>query len=165
MIGRRSLALAAALAASFAAALPASAKPETFQIDAVHSAVIFRIKHLDASWVYGRFNSFAGSFTVDEENPAASKVSVAIDVASVDTGNKTRDDHLRTPDFFDVAQFPKITFESTAVKKAGDGLYDVTGNLSLHGAVKTVTIRMQKVGTGKNPMDGSILMGFEGTVE
>jgi polyisoprenoid-binding protein YceI len=131
------------------------AAPETFTVDPVHSAILFRTKHLNVSHVYGRFNEFSGQITVDDDNLANASVKIDVKAQSLDTGNTKRDDHLRTPDFFSVAQFPTISFVSTAVKKTGD-TYEVTGNLSLHGVTKL----------GKGPgMEGKTVIGFEGTLD
>jgi polyisoprenoid-binding protein YceI len=141
----------------------AAAAPETFQIDPVHSTIIFRTKHLNAGHVYGRFDEFSGTVTVDDANLAAAKVEVSVKAQSLNTGNAKRDEHLRSPDFFAVAQFPTITFTSTSVKKAGDG-YEVSGNLTLHGATKSVTVRMQRLGQGTN-QEGKTVVGYEGTLD
>jgi polyisoprenoid-binding protein YceI len=118
---------------------------------------------MDVANAYGRFNKFSGTITLDDANPASCGVRMEIDVASVDTGNASRDDHLRNADFFNAAQFPKMTFVSTAVKKTGDE-YQVTGDLSLHGVTKSVVAKMTKTGQGKS-RDGKPLVGFEGTLD
>ena len=143
---------------------PAYAAAEGYAIDPAHSFVMFRIKHLDIGYVYGRFNEFAGTVQLDEASPSTSSVNVEVKATSVDTGVKQRDDHLRTPEFFGVAQFPTITFKSTAVKKTDDTHFDVTGDLTIHGVMKPVTVRMEKTGAGKDPW-GKFRIGFEGTVE
>lgn len=144
-----------------AVASTASAAPVKYDVDAVHSAVLFRIQHLGAGYTYGRFNGIEGSVTFDAANPAASSVSLKIAAASVDTGNTDRDNHLRSPDFFDVAKFPHITFTSTSVKAAGENQFEVSGKLSLHGVTKDVTVTMEKTGEGKG-RQGEALIGFEG---
>lgn len=153
----------AALALAAVAVLPAFAKSEGYTLDAVHSSVTFRIKHLNVGFIYGRFNTVSGSWKFDAENPSASSVKVEVKTASIDTNNTQRDDHLRSPEFFGAAQFPTITFTSTAVKKADDTHFDVTGDLSMHGVTKSVTVRMEKTGTGTDPW-GGYRMGFEGTL-
>jgi polyisoprenoid-binding protein YceI len=142
----------------------AAAAPETYEIDPVHSTIIFRTKHMNVSYVYGRFDDFSGKITVDDQNLANAKVEVTVKTQSVSTGNGARDDHLRSPDFFAAAQFPTITFASTGVKKTGDA-YDVTGNLTLHGVTKPVTVKMQKVGQGPGWQGKGALIGFEGTLD
>lgn len=141
----------------------ASAAATTYKIDVVHSAVIFRIHHMGAGYTYGRFNDFGGTLAIDEEKPEASSVAVEVKVDSVDTNAAKRDAHLKSPDFFNAAQFPTITFKSTAVKKNGDAAFDVTGDLTLHGVTKSVTVKMEKTGTGKDH-EGNPIVGFEGTL-
>jgi polyisoprenoid-binding protein YceI len=118
------------------AAAPVRAADE-YAIDPVHSGVTFKISHLGLSWVHGRFNDFSGAFTID---PDAGKCAFALNIKteSVDTANAKRDEHLRSPDFFNAKQFPAITFQSTAVKAVKDG-YEVTGDLTLHGVTKSIT--------------------------
>jgi polyisoprenoid-binding protein YceI len=111
---------------------------DNYGIDPMHSGVNFKISHIGLSWIYGRFNSYSGSFTIDPEDAAKSTFGLKINTDSIDTNNKTRDNHLRSPDFFNVKQFPAITFESTGVKAIQDG-YEVTGNLTMHGVTKPVT--------------------------
>ncbi len=141
---------------------PASAALDTYDIDASHSAVIFRIQHMKAGYQYGRFNDFSGTVAFDEANVGASSVKVEVKTTSVDTHNEKRDDHLRNPDFLDCAQFPTMTFSSTSVKAAGTD-YEVAGNLTLHGVTKPVTVKMTKTGAAADPW-GGYRMGFEGTL-
>jgi polyisoprenoid-binding protein YceI len=141
------------LALTLAAALPQEKKPPMpagdFKIDGVHSTVIFRCKHMNASWSFGRFDKIDGSFTIDAAKPEASKVDITIDASSIDTNNSHRDDDLRGPNFFDVKQFPTATFKSKSVAKKGDDVLSVTGDLMIHGVTKTVTIDMQYTGMGE----------------
>src|SRR5579871_2573279 len=92
----------------------------TYKVDKVHSAAIFRVQHMGAGNTYGRFNDFGGTLVVDDDG-AKSSLEVEIKVDSVDTNAPDRDKHLKTPDFFNEKEFPKITFKSKEVKKAGDG--------------------------------------------
>jgi polyisoprenoid-binding protein YceI len=115
---------------------------DTYTIDNVHSSVTFRIRHLDISWVYGRFNEISGTFTLDKDDPAKSSLNVTIKADSVDSNNPKRDGHLRSPDFFNTKQFPEITFRSSSVK-AADGGYEVTGELTMHGVTKPVTLALK----------------------
>lgn len=126
-----------------------------------HAFVNFRIQHLGYSWVYGTFKDFDGTFTFDEANPSADKVNVTINTNSLDTNHAERDKHLRSADFLNVAKFPQATFASTAVKKEGDAL-DVTGNLTLNGVTKPVTLKAKLLGQGKDPW-GGVRAGFEAT--
>ena len=114
---------------------------ETYKIDSVHSSAMFRVKHLNVSYFYGRFNDISGSIKWNDADPSASSFEVQIKTDSVDTNNKQRDNHLRSPDFFNAKQFPAITFKSTSVKQAKDG-YEVTGEFTLHGVTKTITINL-----------------------
>jgi polyisoprenoid-binding protein YceI len=104
----------------------------------VHSGVTFQIKHADVSWIPGRFNEFAGEFTLDPADPAKSSFKMTIKPDSVDTNNAKRDGHLKSPDFFNTKQYPTIEFASTSVAPA-EGGYQVTGNLTFHGETKPVT--------------------------
>ena len=131
---------------------------DSYALDKGHTAIIFGIKHLNMSYTYGRFNDIDGQFKLDAQNAANSSFKVTIKTASIDTGLKKRDDHLRSPDFFNANQFPVITFESTQVEAASDG-YRVTGNLSLHGATKSITLHLQKMGEGDDPW-GNYRAGF-----
>jgi polyisoprenoid-binding protein YceI len=133
--------LAAVLAVALVSmAGPSAAQADNYQIDPLHSAVTFKISHLGLSWVHGRFNEFSGSFTIDAD---AAKTSFTLNIKpeSVDTGNAKRDEHLRSPDFFNVKQFPALGFKSTAVKAVKDG-YEVTGDLTLHGVTKSITFTL-----------------------
>ncbi len=117
-----------------------SAAPETFKIDPVHSSVGFKIRHLGISWVNGSFKDYEGQVTLDPEKPETSSVQIAVKAASVDTGNEKRDGHLRNADFFDVEKFPTLTFKSTKVEKTAEGTYRVTGDFTLMGVTKAVTV-------------------------
>ena len=124
-----------------------------------HAFIEFRIKHLGYSWLYGSFNDFDGTFTFDEKNPAADKVNVVINTNSVDTNHAERDKHLRSKEFLNVSKFPQATFESTEVKKNGEG-YSVVGNLTLNGVTKPVTLESKLTGQGSDPW-GGYRAGFE----
>lgn len=139
-----------------------SAAAAVYTVDAVHSTVIFSVMHMNTGRSYGRFNDVQGTFTVDTAKPEASKVEITIKADSIDTANKGRDDHLKSPDFFDVKQFPTATFRSTKVEKKGDKNWSVTGELALHGVKKEVTIPLELTGEGKG-RNGEALIGFHGT--
>ena len=130
-----------------------------YAVDNGHSAVIFKAKHMGAGYTYAWFKEFDGSFTVDAD-PAKSSVELTVKTESVDTRVPKRDNHLRSPDFFNAAQFPTATFKSTKVEKAADG-WNVTGDFTLRGKTKSVMAKVTPVGNGKNPM-GKVLGGFEG---
>ena len=133
-----------------------------YEIDAIHSQVIFRLAHFGVSHQYGRFNKVTGSLTIDGRDPSKSRATVDIAAGSVFTADMKRDKHLKGPDFFDVKQFPSIKFTSTSVAAAGEGSYKVTGDLALHGVTKPVTIELDHIGSGKDPY-GGYRSGFEGT--
>ena len=124
-----------------------------------HAFIQFRIQHLGYSWLYGTFKDFDGSFTFDEKNPAADKVDVTINISSVDTNHAERDKHLRSADFLNTSKNPQATFTSTEVKKEGDEL-KITGNLTLNGVTKPVTLEAKMLGEGKDPW-GGYRAGFE----
>lgn len=135
---------------------------DTYEVDASHSMIIFRAKHMGVSYNYGRFNEFSGNLAVDETDAANSMIELEVKAASVDTGNEKRDQHLRSPDFFNAKQFPVITFKSTEVKKVDEDTLEVTGDLGLHGVKKSVTVEVAITGKGKN-QQGTALIGFETT--
>jgi polyisoprenoid-binding protein YceI len=112
---------------------------DDYAIDTMHAGVAFKISHLGLSWVQGRFDRFAGGFTLDPDDPNRCSFAMTINADSVDTNNQKRDDHLRSPDFFNVKQFPTIAFKSTSVKAIPDG-YQVAGDLTLHGVTRPITL-------------------------
>ena len=132
---------------------------ESWTIDKSHSAAEFKVRHLMAN-VGGRFNDFDAVIHLDRTKASNSSVEFTIQATSIDTGNKNRDEHLRSPDFFDVAKFPTITFKSTSIKERSKDLYDVTGDLTMHGVTKRVTLPVQFLGFGRGP-GGSEKAGFE----
>jgi len=131
---------------------PQASYSGTYSIDAVHSAVIFRVKHMDTSWSYGRFNTFSGTIEVDEKNPEKCSVSFSIEMDSLDTNNKKRDTGLKSQEFFDAVQFPTSSFASKTVKKTADKKYSVTGDLELHGVTKPVTLDLENTGFSDSKM-------------
>ena len=115
-----------------------AAASDDYAYDLVHSSVSFKARHLDISWIHGRFNAVEGKFSLDRQDPTKSTFQLTIKADSVDTANVARDEHLRQPDYFDTKQFPTIEFKSTSVK-AIDGGYEVTGDFTMHGTTKEVT--------------------------
>lgn len=142
--------------------LAGAAQAETYEIDPAHAYAIFKIDHLGIAPSYGQFVKIGGSFAYDAAAPDKSTVTVEIDPDSIFTGNKKRDDHLKSPDFFDTKQFPKLTFQSTAFKKAGEDTFTVNGNLTMHGQTRPVTVTVKKTGAGKDPW-GNDRVGMETT--
>jgi polyisoprenoid-binding protein YceI len=143
-------------------ATAASAAVETYAIDPVHSSVGFSVRHFFTK-VPGSFTQFSGMITVDRDNLENSSVAVTIDVGSVSTANEKRDNHLKSPDFFDAAKFGTITFKSTAWKKTGDTSFDVTGDLTIHGVTKSVVLKVNSLGFGPGMM-GAQLSGWDASV-
>ena len=126
-----------------------------------HAFIQFRIKHLGYSWLLGRFNDFEGSFSYDEADPAASRVEVTIRTASIDSNHAERDKPLRGEDFLDVDKFPQATFVSTGYTENEDKSAVLTGNLTLRGVTRPVSIAVKPVGHGPDPWGGK-RRGFEG---
>jgi polyisoprenoid-binding protein YceI len=152
---RRITLLALGLAA-FAAALSAA---DTYTIDKGHSDVSFQVRHF-VSKVRGDFTDFEGTIQVDAAKPEASSVVFTIKSASISTNNENRDKHLNSPDFFDTAKYPEITFKSTKIVPTGKDKYDVTGAFTMHGVTKDVTLPVTYLGTMKDPR-GAERVGFE----
>lgn len=145
-----------------------AAKPATgdlaagdYVIDVAHSHVYFFISHLGVSRFMGRFDDIKGTFVIGQK-PAESAVSATVPVASVNTKHQKLEDHLKSPDFFDVAQFPTMTFESTRVNWNNRGEGVLSGNLTIHGVTKPVDFNLKLTGAGKGPR-GDTRAGFEGT--
>ena len=145
------------------AATPVSAPPralESWVVDGGHSSLVFKIRHMGVSNFYGRFNELSGRIAL-ADNPAQSSVNFSVQAASVDTHVDKRDQHLKSPDFFSVKEFPTIEFKSTSVKPAGDGAFDVAGKLTLHGVTRDLSVKVQE--TGRRAADGEEpgMAGFE----
>jgi polyisoprenoid-binding protein YceI len=157
---RATFGLTALLAGLFVSLSAAPARADKFKVDPAHSSLVFRIKHMDIGYIHGRFNEFGGTFAFEEKGGA---LAIEIKAASIDTNNKMRDTHLKSADFLNVKEFPKINFKSTAVKTANGKVYDVTGDLTLHGVTKSATARLERIGTTKHPRTGQIVTGFETT--
>lgn len=132
---------------------------DTYVVDKNHSEATFQVRHL-VSKVRGKFDDFAGSIELDEKKPGASTVTFTIKTASIDTGVADRDKHLRGGDFFDAEKNPEITFKSTAVTTTSKkSVYNVTGDLTMRGVTKRVTIPVEFLGFAKDPW-GSQRAGF-----
>ena len=141
----RSLAILSALVA-----LPVLAEQSEWAIDAGHTRVGFSVTHMVISEVDGDFKKFGGKALLDDKDLTKSSVEFSIDAASINTDNADRDKHLRSPEFFDVEKFPKLTFQSTKITKAGKG-YKLKGNLTIHGVTKEVTLDAQVSEPVANP--------------
>ena len=150
-------AAALALSALAAAASPAAAAV-TYSVDKNHTDVSFQIRHM-VSQVRGVFHDFTGTVVKDDANPAASSVEFTIQAASVDTGVDNRDNDLRSENFFEVTKFPTITFKSSKVEKVSDSEYKVTGDFTMHGVTKVITLPVTFDGEMKEA-NGKSRVGF-----
>lgn len=135
----------------------------TWSIDAAHSNVEFAVKHMMVSTVKGRFDAVEGVLEIDETAPERSRISAAIDVASIDTGGEQRDAHLRSDDFFNAERYPKITFRSTAIEKDGDD-WKMTGDLTIREVTRPVTLDVEFDGRGIDSY-GNDRAGFTATTK
>jgi polyisoprenoid-binding protein YceI len=136
----------------------------TWNLDTTHTDVIFAAKHMMVTTVRGKFATVSGSLQLDPENPTAAIGSFIIDAASLNTGVEQRDGHLRSPDFFDVQNFPEISFISTSVTPKGDDDYAVTGDLTIRGTTKPVTLDVEYLGLFSS-MGGARRAGFHATTK
>jgi len=128
-----------------------------YQVDDVHSSALFRVHHAGAGQFWGRFNDVSGTFTLSDD-PAKMAFAIDISVDSVDSGNDKLDGHLKSPDFFNSKEFPKLSFVSKSAKKAANGMFEVSGDLSMHGVTKPITAMVELTGE-------SNMMGSRGGVE
>ncbi len=117
-----------------------------WNIDATHSQATFSLKHMMISTVRGHFDVLSGQLNIDEAHPEISWIEAEVDAASINTRDPKRDGHLKSPDFFDVEKFPKITFKSTKVEATGGNEYRVTGNLTMHGVTKEEVFHAEYAG-------------------
>src|SRR5512147_2962578 len=156
-----------AVLTALAAVLPvaASAAPENYTLDPSHTFPYFEVDHLGVSTVRGMFRKTAGKFTLDRAARTGS-VELTIDAASIDTGDsdkgsrpRARDEHLRTADFFNVAEFPRLTFKSTGVRFAGDNPAEIAGQLTLLGVTRPVTLKVERWTCKDNPMSKKPMCG------
>ncbi len=153
-------AFAGAVALSISAAAQAA---EQFKIDPAHTNIVFIVNHLGYSDMIGQFQEFEGEFTFDQNDHSKGMVSLNIKTASVDTDHQARDDHLRSPDFFNAAEFPEMTFKSTSVSSNGDKKLRVTGDLTMLGLTKPVTLDVDVNDVKPHPLpqyNGVLVAGF-----
>jgi polyisoprenoid-binding protein YceI len=135
----------------------------SWQIDNAHSQVQFSVRHMMISNARGRFENFSGTVQFDDANPTNSSVEVQIEAASINTREPNRDNHLRSPDFLDVAQFPNITFKSTRLEKVDDQNGRITGDLTIRGVSHPVVLEVEYAGQSK--MWGRVSAGFSATAK
>jgi polyisoprenoid-binding protein YceI len=129
-------------------------------IDADHSVAAFSVRHMMVSNVHGQFNKISGTVQFDSSDMARSSVEVEIDAAGLYTGIQKRDEHLRSPDFFDVAKYPLILFKSGRVESLGGNRFSVTGALTIHGITRPVTFDAEYLGPVKGTEEGETVIGF-----
>lgn len=136
-------------------AAPLSAADYNIDTKGQHAFVQFRIQHLGFSWLYGRFDDFNGSFSFDENDSAKNAIAVTINTASINSNNAERDKHLRSEDFLFVDKYPEATFVSSSVQPGANGsTATITGDLTLRGVTKQVTLDAEAVGQGQDPWGG-----------
>lgn len=131
-------------------AVATASKTGTWVVDPAHSRVEFQVKHLGISTVRGHFSEFEGILELGDESRARGSVAVA----TVDTNESKRDEHLRSPDFFDVEEYPRMEFESTAIEAVGDDAFEITGDLTLHGVTRPIVLEAEISGPEQDPWGG-----------
>lgn len=136
------------------------ARADEYALDDQHTSVVFAVNHMGYSFCYGMFGKYSGKMSFDAAKPAASQFQFVVDAASLDTKSPKRDEHLRGPDFFNVKQFPEITFVSKSVE-VNDKTLSVTGTLTMHGVSKTIVLPLMHMGSGPGP-DQKQHVGFSG---
>lgn len=151
-----------ALTALLIAGSVLTANAETYQIDPGHSSVGFSVSHLTISRVKGTFGEFSGTIAFDSADVSKSSVDVTIQAGSIDTKSENRDGHLKSPDFFAADSFPTITFKSTAVAPGANGGFKVTGDLTMRGVTKPITLAVTTLGLIDHPKMGK-KAGFTAT--
>lgn len=148
----------------FVALISTSAFAQTsWNVDKAHAKLAFSTVHLGISDVSGHFNEFDATIVAAEEDFSDAVFELTVDVASIDTEVGMRDDHLRSPDFFEVEKYPEMTYKSTSIKKSGQDRYTLTGDLTLHGVTKPVTMELWYRGTITNEQSKAITSGFQVT--
>lgn len=142
---------------------PGLALATTYEVDPAHTSASFTVKHMMVTNVRGEFSKVSGTVNFDDKNPTRSTVEATIDAASVTTRNDMRDNHLRSPDFFDVQKFPTITFKSTKVTSAGKGKLKVDGELTIHGVTKPVILNVEGPSPEMKDPFGNVRRGLTAT--
>lgn len=151
------------LLVSAALVVPSFAFAGTYAIDEAHSSAQFSVKHMMVANVKGEFTKLSGSAVLDDKNPKKNKIDATIDASTINTRNEKRDGHLKSPDFFDTAKHPTITFKSTEVKKVGEGKYEAKGNLTMRGVTKAVVLEVEAPATEIKDPYGNVKRGATAT--
>ncbi|MBA85261.1 YceI family protein [Thalassobius sp. S69A] len=159
----KTTALTAALAAALFSANIAAADAEKYVLDSSHSQIIYSYNHLGYSTTYGMYSGFEGEIMFDQENPAASSVTVSFPVKSMLTGWEKRLGHFMSPDFFDAEANPDVTFASTGIEVTGESTALITGDLTMNGITKSVVLDAKLNQMGDHPMAGKPWAGFDAT--
>jgi len=156
-----------AVALFAALALPSVAMAKPAKVDKGHSGVMFKAHHFGAGYTWGRFNDFSGTVDATPDGKTLTSMDITVQAASVDSGIEKRDKHLRSPDFLNADFYPTITFKSTKVEDKGNGVFSVTGDLTLHNVTKPYTVDVTNTGAGKLPpmMGGNDITGWETVFE
>jgi polyisoprenoid-binding protein YceI len=141
----------AAAVIAIAGSVSTAAANETYKFNRAHSAIAFKV-HQFLGVTTGKFSQFSGTIDIDRNHPERSSVSARIQVSSIDTGIQKRDNHLRSPEFFNVSKYPEITFKSRSVKQTGPQSGDILGNFTMHGVTKPITLHVKLVGPVSNEM-------------
>lgn len=150
---------AAALALLLAALGPAQAEPRRYDIDPEHFSVGFLVEHIGYEKVLGMFRAARGSFTFDEASAALTDVRIEIDAASVFTNHRKRDDHLKSPDFLNSAEFPSLLFTATGTKRTGERTFDVEGQLEVIGKKQPLVLQVKWNKSAPSPIGSNYVMG------
>jgi polyisoprenoid-binding protein YceI len=137
----------------------------TWNLDPVHSTAEFKVKHMMISNVKGQFTGISGTLTLDESDVSKSSVGASIDAASISTREAQRDGHLKSPDFFDVEKYPKLTFQSTGIKRTGEDELAVLGDLTIHGVTRQVTLAVEGPTPANKDPWGNVRVGLSATTK
>jgi len=136
-----------------------------WNVDTAHSTVGFSVRHMMISNVKGTFNEFQGTIEADPQDLTDASIDFTIDANSIDTRKADRDNHLRSADFFDVENYPNLSFKATKIEKTSNDTYDLTGDFTIKDTTKPVTFNVTFEGTAKDPMSGDEAAGFTGTTK
>ena len=147
------------------AATPAKAEPKEYRFDKAHTQILFFVSHLGFSMSQGEFHDYDGTIQFDRENPENSSVNVTIQTDSIDMDDKEWDEHMKNEDFFHVEEYPTMTFESTDIKVTGETEGKITGDLTILGTTREVTLDTTFNKAGKHPYSGNYVAGFSATTQ